>query len=708
VLYLLFFLSGFPALIYQIVWQRALFTIFGVNVESVTVVVSAFMLGLGMGSLAGGRISRQPGVPLLKLFGFMELGIALFGLASLPLFRWVAGYMAGAPAGQTFLLAFLLVVFPTILMGATLPLLVTHLVKRSGHVGRSVGMLYFVNTLGSAVACFLAAMFTMRALGMTGSVWLAAGINTAVGLTVLMLRDRAESAPAAVLETEPPAHAGELPFPVAAPIAFVTGFISLGYEIVWYRLDSFITGGSPRCFAFVLGAFLAGIALGSLASRWLTPRAMPMLVLTANVAGFLTVPLTAWAVQSYPYEATLPLVALAAGLLGATFPLLCHAAVGRDTPGAGLSYLYLSNIAGSALGSYVMGFVLMDFLTLREVAVFLLIMGCASAAAISVLERGGRRMVGLVLSAALCIAGASSSTTLFHMVYEKLMYKDEFDPAAPFTDVVETRSGVVTVDADRRLFGGGAYDGILTTQIYSDSCIRPFSLSYIHPAPKDVLLVGMAGGAWSQIIGNHPQVERAVVVEINPGYTTVIARYPEVAPVLSNPKVRIVIDDGRRWMAAHRSDRFDAILMDTVHYWRANATNLLSVEMLRLARRMLKPGGIIYYNTTYSDDAQKTGAEEFPFSWRFGPFLAVSDSPLQLDEARWRGVLSQYRIDGKRVLDLGDPRAASRLEDLASYLRRVDETGEQHLAVEPAASIKRRTATARVITDDNMATEWQR
>src|SRR5690349_757591 len=126
--YLLFFLSGFPALIYQIVWQRTLFSIYGVNIESVTVVVSAFMLGLGIGSLAGGRISRHPRMPLLVLFGAAELGIAAYGLASLPLFHWVAGFTAGAPPFQTGMLAFALVLIPTILMGATLPLLVAHLV----------------------------------------------------------------------------------------------------------------------------------------------------------------------------------------------------------------------------------------------------------------------------------------------------------------------------------------------------------------------------------------------------------------------------------------------------------------------------------------------------------------------------------------------------------------------------------------------------
>src|SRR5262249_25068310 len=111
-LHLLFFLSGFPALLYQILWQRALFTIYGVNIEAVTVVVSAFMLGLGLGSLAGGLLSRAR-LPLLLMFSAMEAAIGAFGLASLRLFHWVASFTAGAPAIETGLIAFGLVLAPT-------------------------------------------------------------------------------------------------------------------------------------------------------------------------------------------------------------------------------------------------------------------------------------------------------------------------------------------------------------------------------------------------------------------------------------------------------------------------------------------------------------------------------------------------------------------------------------------------------------------
>jgi len=145
----LFFCSGMPALIYQVVWQRALFAIYGVNAQSVAVVVTAFMLGLGIGSLVGGRLSGRFPRSGILIFGLAELGVAAFGLASLRIFHWVATYTAGANLFSVILLSVVLLLIPTVLMGATLPLLVEHLVLRTNRVGFSVSTLYFVNTFGS-------------------------------------------------------------------------------------------------------------------------------------------------------------------------------------------------------------------------------------------------------------------------------------------------------------------------------------------------------------------------------------------------------------------------------------------------------------------------------------------------------------------------------------------------------------------------------
>jgi predicted membrane-bound spermidine synthase len=187
-LYPVFFLSGSAALLYQVIWQRTLLTIYGTNVESVAIVVTAFLLGLGLGSLGGGVVSKIPGWSPLFLFCLAELSIGCFGLASLSLFRWMGRFTVHLSGLGTSLTALLLVLLPTVFMGGTLPLLTAHAVKGNGNVGRSVAALYFVNTLGSALAALLAAFFLLRMLGLQGTTWIAAGLNlVAAGVSVCFL-----------------------------------------------------------------------------------------------------------------------------------------------------------------------------------------------------------------------------------------------------------------------------------------------------------------------------------------------------------------------------------------------------------------------------------------------------------------------------------------------------------------------------------------
>lgn len=191
-IYAVFLLSGFAALLYQIVWQRALYAIYGINIESVTMVVTAFMLGLGVGSVAGGAVSKDPKRPVLLMFSLVELGIGLFGAVSLRVFHAVGEATLGMSAVATFVVTFLLVLVPTLLMGSTLPLLVAHLVRSSKNVGKSVGTLYFVNTLGSAFASAAAVLFVMKSAGLKGTVQAAALLNVTVSLLAYVAHRRSQ------------------------------------------------------------------------------------------------------------------------------------------------------------------------------------------------------------------------------------------------------------------------------------------------------------------------------------------------------------------------------------------------------------------------------------------------------------------------------------------------------------------------------------
>jgi len=723
--YLFFFVSGFPALLYQIVWERALFTLYGVNIESVTMVVTAFMVGLGFGSLAGGVVSRYHRWPQLRIFGLIELLIGLYGVFSLNLFHWAANLTAGSPPLQTGLIAFSLVALPTVLMGATLPMLVSYAVRLSRNVGTSIGALYAVNTFGSAAACFCAGLFLMRWLGQSKTVALAAILNGIVGVTVLLWQFTRRKLAGETTPLDEPASSSiaegcRISFSVATVIAGVAGFISLGYEVIWYRLFSFTTGGVAKSFAFLLGAYLAGIAGGSLFTNRLCKtitdpqtfiRFLVAIVFGANLLGFLVGPMLFNLVVHVSYLWTLVPIALAAACLGAVFPVLCHISIPPDgSAGARMSYLYVSNIVGSALGSYLTGFVLMDIFPLRYVSAVLTLLGFGLG--VVLLLRAELKRTTFILSAAGALIGAlvavQAPDFLFHGMYEKMMLKKSYVPAADFAAVVETRSGVITVSPDGMVFGGGIYDGRFSVNLVTDAngIERPFALSYFHPHPREVLMIGVSSGSWAQVIANNPQVEHLTIVEINPGYLRLIQHNDTVASLLRNPKVHIEIDDGRRWLIRNTERKFDAIVMNTTHHWRSNSSNLLSVDFLQMIRRHLNPGGVHFYNTTGSDEVMATGVRVFPYGMRLVNFMVVSDAALQLDAHRWLDVLLQYRIDGKPVFDTSQEQDRRRLREVLSIADTMDRALPTPFTLESADHIRARTSQTRIITDDNMGTEW--
>jgi spermidine synthase len=182
--------SGFAALLYQIVWQRVLYASFGVNVEAVTTIVSAFLAGLGMGSLLGGRFAVGTQAQLLRRFALTEFAIGFIGLGSIAFFRFVGTLTLGLSSTERGIVLAASVMIPTTLMGATLPILVEYVVQCTGNVGRAVGRLYFVNTAGSAVAAFAAVSLILGSLGEQKSVGLAVTVNLSVGLLVLLLSAR--------------------------------------------------------------------------------------------------------------------------------------------------------------------------------------------------------------------------------------------------------------------------------------------------------------------------------------------------------------------------------------------------------------------------------------------------------------------------------------------------------------------------------------
>jgi predicted membrane-bound spermidine synthase len=177
---LLFFVSGAAALIYQVCWQRLLFESIGVDMDSVTIIVSTFMLGLGVGSLAGGELADRYPDRSLEMFALAELTTALFGFCSPALIRSAGAVAVHHSAAAIAAMNFGLLLIPTMLMGATLPVLVTRTVRLNRNLGVSVGVLYCSNTLGAALGAALTGLVALYYMGLTATVDLAAVLNIAV------------------------------------------------------------------------------------------------------------------------------------------------------------------------------------------------------------------------------------------------------------------------------------------------------------------------------------------------------------------------------------------------------------------------------------------------------------------------------------------------------------------------------------------------
>ena len=300
-------------------------------------------------------------------------------------------------------------------------------------------------------------------------------------------------------------------FGAALLAAGIAGFVSLGYEIVWYRLFSFTTAGLAKSFAFLLGAFLAGIGAGSLTTNRICSkitrpqsfvRILVAAVFGANLLGFLVGPILFALVVRVSYLWTLVPIGIAAACLGAVFPMLCHISMPADErSGPRMSYLYLSNILGSALGGYLTGFVLMDSLPLRQVSVVLALLGLALGHGIATQGEVGQgpvrwRRVGCVGRCAACRFGFRASVS-------RDIRKDAHERQIHFRRAVwhggGNKSGVIAVTQTGTVFGGGIYDGRFNVSLVNDTngIQRAFALSYYHPDPKEVLMIGLSSGSWA-------------------------------------------------------------------------------------------------------------------------------------------------------------------------------------------------------------------
>lgn len=639
ILFATFAATGFSALTLQVVWQRVLSLHAGIDLLAATTVVTAFMAGLGLGSLAGGAIADRLGAKRsLLVFALSNAGIGAFAWSSLWLFYDVYRRFAAEldSAAAMFAFHFLLLVIPTTLMGLSLPLLARGAVAASREIAPLVGRLYAVNTLGAAAGAAVAGWVLLGELGFVATVRVAAALSFTAAAVVLLLWRAAgpeTPAPAEPADTAGTAGAGgERVWPWFLMYG-LTGAVAIGLEVVYFRVIDAILRNNSYTFATVLAMYLLLFALGaSLGARWAGRVERPgrwflslqlgvgvssllgMLILlhppgALGIEAFVARYYTTggfmhggYAVHSAADAARLlyahvvaPLLIMGAPvlLMGASFPFVQALVAQRlDSLGRRTGTLLFANICGNVAGGAVTGFVLLDRLgtmgTLQLLSGVLLLPGLAAVARLPTVRQrvaGALGTAGVMTACLLALPSNERFWAFFHSV-----------PVERF-ELAEDRACVTSlVDQGDQTFlhiNGSWQNGHPYDFFHILIGLLP---SLLHDHPERGLAVGLGIGSTAYSMAQDPRIGRVDCVEICGGQKRLIATLAGRGSstsrrLLADPRVRILDADGRRWLLSH-PEPYDVIVVDAVRPNTAYAGNLYSLEFYELVASRLDTDGL--------------------------------------------------------------------------------------------------------------------
>jgi predicted membrane-bound spermidine synthase len=672
----LFVLSGAAGLVYQVAWERILALTTGVAVHSVAIITAAFMAGLGAGSLIGGALSVRL-TPRRSLFAFaiVELGVAAFAAASVPLYYGVLyrqnpslydGLLRGAATHLVSLFP------PTALMGMSLPLLARGLVRDRAGAGRTIGVLYGANALGAAAGALLTPWLLIRFLGVTGAVLTGAALSACAALGALALAARAAGLGSADVAPAVPASAAELgepsqPFTSWVAIYAVSGFVSLSLEMVWFRVLHVVTKDSAFAFGTLLFVYLLGLAGGTFvaAERAATVR-RPLAIFLGCQAGIVLSTLVvlgllvdlppqwpglAWlshygvrpiGVSLVPFDVAgcaivyllIPLLLFGPStfLMGFGFPVLQGAAQ-TDPALSGLrtGVLQAANIVGCTVGSLVTGLLLLDRV------------GTAGVFRVLALLVAGLMLLGLRMTRDARMGGLAASLVVVAALFpenQRLWLRLHGNPSGYF---VEEDAASVTALTSQiggyKLWINGRHNswlpfGGLHTMIGALPAVA-------HAKPESVAVIGLGSGDTAWGAGCRKETRELVVFEIASSQRHLLAHVADdplmgsLQRFLTDPRLRIVPDDGRRRLRMDNR-KYDIIVADTVWPDVSMSGYLWSYEYYELLRERLKPNGLVcaLLKTHRVRDAAR---KAFPYCVRFGNDLALlSPDPITIDKDAWQ------------------------------------------------------------------------
>ena len=616
-----FFLSGFAALLYQTAWTRELSFVFGTSDLAVAVVLAVYMGGLALGAAIAARLAPRVRRPVW-VYGVLELAIALCALAvpwgirglNWMYVAWLGGaetlYEGTSTAATLFQLAAsaLVLLPPTALMGATLPLLARHAIHRVEQIGARVGTLYSINTAGAIAGTLVAAFLLMPELGLRRTVYVGALLNAVVFALAALLARQAPLEPAhgepadAAPQT---ARFQDAPLWILPAIA-LSGAVSFAYEVAWTRLLGQVLGASTQAFAAMLASFLIGIALGSaLAARLASTRTRSSLGFALAQLGIAVTSYAAFVLSDRLPElarflgagpgAHLPGIGVAVATLlpvtlcvGATFPFAVRMlAESPDQAAAATARVYAWNTVGAIAGSLGAGFWLLPGLGFE--GMFSLAIGANLALALAAAALGPPRRILVAVPAIL------AALALFLVPLQPpwhLLKSSPLDPAQAADSRVEHHA-VGRTSTVMLLERGQRYQ--LTTGGLPESWIDPKGMlphvavaqwlaalpAMLRPETRSLLVIGLGGGAMLELAPTT--YESIDVVELEPEVLAANQRMSarRARDPLADPRTRVVIGDARGALQL-LGGRYDAIVSQPSHPWTAGASHLYTKEFFEL------------------------------------------------------------------------------------------------------------------------------
>jgi spermidine synthase len=698
----IFFFSGFSSLIYQVVWQRLLTTYYGVGSISITLIVSVYMFGLGFGALLGGFLAERVKTRI-TLYFLVELFLGLFGLISLPFLDMLGRSTAGSSYIVSFCFMFLFLCIPTVLMGITLPLLTKIYNRLARNFLASISILYFINTLGAAFGAVFASYVVISFFGLDTGIYFAATINFVLAILIFSARSFQETPTENNSAEEAPRPHAEGLGKSAYLLVFITGFLAIGYELVWFRIIGVLLKESAYAFSTVLSVYLTGIALGSFGiERYIRSRKS---INRKNVFFWIQFLIGAYgiAVIAGYYYATrysslsflthlsfsqithpsfdiflsprnsfsifslrqllieffslvdvffwpILFVLVPTILMGASFPLLSSLALSRhNREGSTVGKVYFCNIIGNVFGGVITGFLLLPILNTETTLLAFGITGLLFIVFIS-----GSRNAPLLKAGRLAGTGVVIAAGMFFFPSHGQLYKTMHNASGSDISFSEGVDGVILTsrNSDQNslyrtlLYINGSLHGYLPGYHFYAFTAELFNYA---PQPKSVLIIGYGIGTLTDSVLMREGVTKVTLVELSTTLMQNLRGIPFCARTLADERLKLIIDDGRRYLL-RTPEKFDLIIMDPLKTTWAYSNNLYSMEFFKLAQSHLKKGGILYVSMDGKEVMAKTLISVFEHvrSYDFGFF--ASDTPFAKTDFDSQNYLSVFNPHDRNII----------------------------------------------------------